>query len=219
MQRDRRRQKCVDLGFIAEKSHVAVVPKRIQHTTPVLKQIIPEKNVTRLSAAGDFRILNVPPPKRERLVNTEIVTLMQGCRHLLWFTHRDDYKRLIAGFHQNFAPKRIEATNARILDDDRIALTVLVPQFFAGASPKTLQLLGAQTGEIQRLRITPRRTRECNRVNRHPFDLAAYRLRNAVERAFCRLKDFRAVATRYDKTARNYLAGLCIVAAIILWAK
>nr|WP_307366885.1 transposase [Brevundimonas sp. SORGH_AS_0993] len=56
-------------------------------------------------------------------------------------------------------------------------------------------------------------------MNRHPFDLAAYRLRNAVERAFCRLKDFRAVATRYDKTARNYLAGLCIVAAIILWAK
>jgi transposase len=53
----------------------------------------------------------------------------------------------------------------------------------------------------------------------HPFDAIAYRLRNAVERAFCRLKDFRAVATRYDKTARNYLAGLSIVAAITLWTK
>lgn len=58
-----------------------------------------------------------------------------------------------------------------------------------------------------------------NRVNRHPFDAVAYRLRKAVERAFCRLKDFRAIATRYDKTARNYLAGLCLVAAITLWAK
>ncbi|MDQ1155173.1 transposase [Brevundimonas sp. SORGH_AS 993] len=58
-----------------------------------------------------------------------------------------------------------------------------------------------------------------NRVNRHPFDPAAYKLRNDVERAFCRLKDFRAVATRYDKTARNYLAGLCLVAAITLWTK
>lgn len=54
-----------------------------------------------------------------------------------------------------------------------------------------------------------------NRVNRHPFDPAAYRLRNAVERAFCRLKDFRAIATRYDKTARNYLAGQWLVEAII----
>lgn len=39
-----------------------------------------------------------------------------------------------------------------------------------------------------------------NRVNRHPFDATAYRLRNVVERAFCRLKDFRAIATRYGKT-------------------
>ncbi len=66
---------------------------------------------------------------------------------------------------------------------------------------------------------TPVIPNKVNRVNRHPFDPVAYRLRNAVERAFCRLKDFRAVATRYDKTARNYLAGLCIVAAITLWAK
>jgi transposase InsO family protein len=42
---------------------------------------------------------------------------------------------------------------------------------------------------------------------------------NAVDRAFCRLKDFRAVATRCDNTARNYLAGLCLVAALTLWAK
>ncbi len=58
-----------------------------------------------------------------------------------------------------------------------------------------------------------------NRVNCFPFDRDAYKLRNAVERAFCRLKDFRAVATRYDKLARNYLAGLCLAAALSFWLK
>ena len=58
-----------------------------------------------------------------------------------------------------------------------------------------------------------------NRVNRFPFDNDAYRPRNLVERTFCRLKDFRAVATRYDKLARNFLAGLCLVAALCFWAK
>jgi putative transposase len=56
-------------------------------------------------------------------------------------------------------------------------------------------------------------------VNRFPFDEDAYRPRNVVERTFCRLKDFRAVATRYDKLARNFLAGVCIVAALCFWAK
>ena len=58
-----------------------------------------------------------------------------------------------------------------------------------------------------------------NRVNRFPFDRDAYKLRNAIERAFCRLKDFRAVATRYDKLARNFLAGICIAATLSFWIK
>jgi putative transposase len=44
-----------------------------------------------------------------------------------------------------------------------------------------------------------------------------YRRRNVIERTFCRLKDFRAIATRYDKTARNFLAGLCLVTALCYW--
>ena len=47
---------------------------------------------------------------------------------------------------------------------------------------------------------------------------ALYRLRNVIERTFCRLKDFRAIATRYDKTARNFLAGLCLIAALCYWS-
>jgi transposase len=48
-------------------------------------------------------------------------------------------------------------------------------------------------------------------------DVRAYRKRNLVERMFCRLKDFRRVATRYDKLARDFPAGTFIAAALILW--
>lgn len=39
-----------------------------------------------------------------------------------------------------------------------------------------------------------------------PFDPVAYRRRNVIERTFCRLKDRRRVATRYDKLMINFTA-------------
>ena len=50
-----------------------------------------------------------------------------------------------------------------------------------------------------------------------PYDVVAYRDRNRVERMWCRLKDFRRVATRYDKLARNYLSGALIAATCAYW--
>ena len=50
-----------------------------------------------------------------------------------------------------------------------------------------------------------------------PYDPAAYRARNLVERLWCRLKDWRRIATRYDKLAANYLAGALIAAIISFW--
>ncbi len=47
---------------------------------------------------------------------------------------------------------------------------------------------------------------------KHCFSPVLYRRRNAIERMFGRLKDFRRIATRYDKTARNFLA-----AAVSYW--
>jgi len=61
--------------------------------------------------------------------------------------------------------------------------------------------------------VIPRRSTEP--PQRH-FDRAAYRERNRVERLFARLKQHRAVATRYDKLAARYHATLTI-AAISLW--
>ncbi len=58
---------------------------------------------------------------------------------------------------------------------------------------------------------------KCNRKKRLPFNKRAYRLRHRIENAFCRLKDFRRIATRYDRLARNFLASVCLVAAIVWW--
>jgi transposase len=57
------------------------------------------------------------------------------------------------------------------------------------------------------------------KVNQHrggAFDREVYRQRNRVERLFNRLKQFRRIATRYEKRAVNYAAMLTI-AAIVLW--
>ena len=59
-----------------------------------------------------------------------------------------------------------------------------------------------------------------NRSNRkQPFSFSKplYKLRWRVESAFNRLKDFRRVATRYDKLARNYLASVCLAASLVWW--
>ena len=50
-----------------------------------------------------------------------------------------------------------------------------------------------------------------------PYDPVLYRQRNLIERMFGRLKDFRRIATRYDKLARNFLAGIALAATLIWW--
>src|ERR1700756_2501653 len=56
-----------------------------------------------------------------------------------------------------------------------------------------------------------------NRKQRFSFSKRLYKLRWRVESAFNRLKDFRRIATRYDKLARNYLASVCLAAALVWW--
>jgi transposase len=50
-----------------------------------------------------------------------------------------------------------------------------------------------------------------------PYDTERYRERNKIERAICRLKDFRRLATRYDKLARNFLSAVAIASVILWW--
>ena len=57
----------------------------------------------------------------------------------------------------------------------------------------------------------------CNRKQPFSFSKRVYKLRWRIETAFNRLKDFRRNATRYDRLARNYLASVCLAAALVWW--
>lgn len=57
-----------------------------------------------------------------------------------------------------------------------------------------------------------------SRATKYPLDKAIYAERHLVECCFSKLKQFRRVATRYEKTARNYLAVVAL-AAISLWLR
>lgn len=50
-----------------------------------------------------------------------------------------------------------------------------------------------------------------------PFDEVRYRQRNMIERCFAHLKDWRRVATRYDKLARNFEATISLASMLIWW--
>ena len=63
--------------------------------------------------------------------------------------------------------------------------------------------------------IQPMLPRKRNQQRGRPHDAALYRERNSVGRYFCRLKPFRAVATRYDKRATTCQATV-LLAPIVL---
>lgn len=60
--------------------------------------------------------------------------------------------------------------------------------------------------------IPPKRTR----TEQRGYDRHLYRARHLIEHFFCRLKQYRAIATRYDKTRRNFLAAVYLAATVIL---
>ena len=61
------------------------------------------------------------------------------------------------------------------------------------------------------------RARRGSRGGRPPaFDRESYKRRNVVERCFNRLKQWRGIATRFDKRAANYRAAVVIV-SLVLW--
>ena len=57
--------------------------------------------------------------------------------------------------------------------------------------------------------------RKANRKVQRDYDKELYKARHLIENFFARLKTFRAIATRYDKTARNFLAAVHFAATLI----
>jgi len=62
--------------------------------------------------------------------------------------------------------------------------------------------------------ITPVIPSVPGRKNPRPYDRDLYEERHLIENFFCRLKQFRAIATLYDKRASNFLAGVYAVATL-----
>ena len=71
--------------------------------------------------------------------------------------------------------------------------------------------------ELEDRGIKPVIPNRCNRKQPFSFNKKSCRKRHRIENAFCRLKDLRRIATRYDKLARNFLASVRLVAAVVWW--
>ena len=76
------------------------------------------------------------------------------------------------------------------------------------AEDRVIDLLRAAGKEI----VIPSKR---NRKEQRSYDKELYKARHLIENFFCKLKQFRAIATRYDKTARNFLAAIYLAATTI----
>lgn len=54
-----------------------------------------------------------------------------------------------------------------------------------------------------------------SRKHQRAYDRHLYKARHLIENFFARLKQYRAIATRYDKTARNFLGAIHLAAAVV----
>jgi transposase len=93
------------------------------------------------------------------------------------------------------------------------------------ASAPSRRLISDKAYDADRLRrwLEERRIKAvipstASRNTPYPLDRRAYRRRNVIERFFCRLKNWRRSATRYDRLTANYLAAIALVAAVTEWA-
>lgn len=90
---------------------------------------------------------------------------------------------------------------------DLVADTLLADKAF-DADARVIDLLAA----ANKVAVIPSKT---NRKVQRQYDKELYKARHLIENFFCKLKQFRAIATRYDKTARNFLAGIQLAATYI----
>ena len=71
--------------------------------------------------------------------------------------------------------------------------------------------------QVENVGVVPNIPPKANRKWKNCFSPYLYRDRNAIERMFCRLKDFCRIATRYDRLAVNFLAAVHIAATVAYW--
>jgi transposase len=99
-----------------------------------------------------------------------------------------------------------------------------VAQLCIEAMPPSAELVGDKGYDSKALRewleergsqaVIPPRS---NRKIQYDYDKAIYKQRNIIERMFCRLKDWRRIATRFDRNLKNFMAAIAIAATVTWW--
>ncbi len=97
------------------------------------------------------------------------------------------------------------------VSDYRGAATVLP------ALPDAKVLIADRGYDLARRDIEPCIPGRKNRSTVIDYDTDIYKQRNLVERMFGRLKDWRRIATRYDRCAHTFMSAICIAATVIFW--
>ena len=93
-----------------------------------------------------------------------------------------------------------------------------------GNKPVLSKVEGGYCSNELRVWLTERGTQAVipskrNRKVQIEYDLAIYKQRNVIERMFCRIKDWRTVATRFDRNIKTFMATIAIAATVIWWLK
>lgn len=110
------------------------------------------------------------------------------------------------GFH--LTPGQVhDLEGADVLLKDTHGQTVIADKAY-DAQERLVQPLLDKGREV----VIPSRA---NRKQPREYDLHLYKARHLVENFFARLKQYRAIATRYDKTARNFLGAIHLAAAMV----
>jgi transposase len=109
----------------------------------------------------------------------------------------------LTGGHRGDVPQA-----AALMADQRAKIVLADAAYDADPLRAEIERLGA-------LAVIPNNP---SRAKKHPFDRDLYKERHLIECCFSKLKQFRRVATRYEKTARNYFAVVTI-AATVLWIR
>lgn len=101
-------------------------------------------------------------------------------------------------------------------------ITMAIPILEGLASPRRLLADKAYDADkfrqwLRGRRIKPVIPSNASRNKPYSLDCAAYRHSNVIKRMFGKLKNWRHIATSYDRLARNYLAALALVSVVIAW--
>ena len=132
-----------------------------------------------------------------------------GARHQPWRTHDQDPR----------PDRHLRAPAGFLLTVGQAADCRAAESLLQGLAPSTLVIAdraydtNAIRHQIEDQGAVPNIPSKRNRRWKSCFSPVLYRDRNAIERMFCRLKDYRRIATRYDKLAANFLGAIHLAAS------